>query len=82
MPKIIQKMTELTIQIKSTVPYNDINTDQSYNREVLLMRYGYFDNDNKEYVIEKVDLPTSWTNYLGVEDTCVVVNHTAERTTG
>lgn len=57
MPKIIQKMTELTIQIKSTVPYNDINTDQSYNREVLLMRYGYFDNDNKEYVIEKVDLP-------------------------
>ena len=26
---------------------------------------------------EKVDLPTSWTNYLGVEDTCVVVNHTA-----
>lgn len=46
------------------------------------MRYGYFDNDNKEYVIEKVDLPTSWTNYLGVEDTCVVVNHTAERTTG
>ena len=77
MPKIIQKMTELTIQIKSTVPYNDINTDQSFNREVLLMRYGFFDNDNKEYVIEKVDLPTSWTNYLGVEDTCVVVNHTA-----
>lgn len=41
------------------------------------MRYGYFDNINREYVIEKVDLPTSWTNYLGVEDTCVVVNHTA-----
>ncbi len=41
------------------------------------MRYGYFDNERREYVIEKVDLPTSWTNYLGVEDTCVVVNHTA-----
>lgn len=41
------------------------------------MRYGYFDNEQREYVIEKVDLPTSWTNYLGVEDTCVVVNHTA-----
>lgn len=41
------------------------------------MRYGYFDNEKREYVIEKVDLPTSWTNYLGVEDTCVVVNHTA-----
>lgn len=41
------------------------------------MKYGYFDNDNREYVIEKVDLPTSWTNYLGVEDMCAVVNHTA-----
>lgn len=41
------------------------------------MRYGYFDNENREYVIDKVDLPTSWTNYLGVEDTCVVINHTA-----
>lgn len=41
------------------------------------MRYGYFDNAKREYVIEKVDLPASWTNYLGVEDTYVVVNHTA-----
>lgn len=41
------------------------------------MRYGHFDDGRKEYVIERVDLPVSWTNYLGVEDTCVVVNHTA-----
>lgn len=41
------------------------------------MRYGHFDNERREYVIERVDLPASWTNYLGVEDTCVVVNHTA-----
>ncbi len=41
------------------------------------MKYGYFDNESKEYVIDRVDLQTSWTNYLGVEDTCVVVNHTA-----
>ena len=41
------------------------------------MRYGYFDNQKKEYVIERVDLPVSWTNYLGVKDMCVVVNHTA-----
>lgn len=41
------------------------------------MRYGYFDNKNQEYVIEKVDLPTSWTNYLGVKDMCAVINHTA-----
>lgn len=41
------------------------------------MRYGYFDNANREYVIERVDLPVSWTNYLGVEEFCTVVNHTA-----
>lgn len=41
------------------------------------MQYGYFDNQKKEYVIDRVDLPVSWTNYLGVKDMCVVVNHTA-----
>ncbi|MCR4740489.1 MAG: N,N'-diacetylchitobiose phosphorylase [Lachnospiraceae bacterium] len=41
------------------------------------MRYGYFDDEMNEYVIEKVDLPTSWTNYLGVRDMCAVVDHTA-----
>lgn len=41
------------------------------------MKYGYFDNEKREYVIDRVDLPTSWTNYLGLKDMCVVVNHTA-----
>lgn len=41
------------------------------------MRYGHFDNEKREYVIDRVDLPASWTNYLGVKDTCVVMNHTA-----
>lgn len=41
------------------------------------MQYGYFDNEKREYVIDRVDLPVSWTNYLGVKDLCVVVNHTA-----
>lgn len=41
------------------------------------MQYGHFDNENREYVIDRVDVPVSWTNYLGVEDTCAVVNHTA-----
>ncbi|TAH67619.1 MAG: N,N'-diacetylchitobiose phosphorylase [Anaerolineaceae bacterium] len=41
------------------------------------MKYGYFDVKNREYVIDKVNLPTSWTNYLGVNDLCCVVNHTA-----
>lgn len=41
------------------------------------MQYGHFDNENREYVIDRVDVPVSWTNYLGVEDTCAVINHTA-----
>ena len=41
------------------------------------MQYGHFDNDKREYVIDRVDLPTSWTNYLGVRDMAAVVNHTA-----
>jgi N,N'-diacetylchitobiose phosphorylase len=41
------------------------------------MQYGHFEEEKREYVIDRVDLPASWTNYLGVEDLCVVVNHTA-----
>jgi cellobiose phosphorylase len=29
------------------------------------MRYGYFDDDQKEYVITRPDTPRSWSNYLG-----------------
>jgi N,N'-diacetylchitobiose phosphorylase len=41
------------------------------------MQYGYFDNANREYVIDRVDVPVSWTNYIGVKDLCGVFNHTA-----
>ena len=41
------------------------------------MQYGHFDNEHREYVIDKVDIPCSWTNYLGVEDMATVVNQTA-----
>ena len=41
------------------------------------MRCGYFNETENEYVIEQVDLPVSWTNYLGVEEMAAVVNHTA-----
>lgn len=41
------------------------------------MNYGYFDNQNREYVIEKVNTPVSWTNYIGVGDMCAVLNQTA-----
>lgn len=41
------------------------------------MKYGYFDNENREYVIDKVNTPASWTNYIGVKDLCAVLNQTA-----
>lgn len=41
------------------------------------MKYGYFDNINREYVIDRIDLPTSWTNYIGTGDMYGVFNHTA-----
>lgn len=41
------------------------------------MQYGHFDNTRREYVIDRVDVPTSWTNYLGTEELCAVVNQTA-----
>lgn len=41
------------------------------------MRYGHFDDDRLEYVIDRVDVPASWINYLGVEDWCTVLNQNA-----
>jgi N,N'-diacetylchitobiose phosphorylase len=41
------------------------------------MRYGYSDNENREYVIECPDVPVSWTNYLGTKDFCTVLSQNA-----
>ena len=41
------------------------------------MQYGHFDNANREYVIDRVDLPVSWTNYIGTGEMVGVFNHTA-----
>ena len=46
-------------------------------RRRFFMQYGHFDDENREYVIDRIDLPTSWTNYLGVEKFATVINHTA-----
>src|SRR5579862_5151878 len=40
------------------------------------MKYGYFDEEAREYVVERPDTPRAWTNYLG--DTrygAVITNH-------
>jgi N,N'-diacetylchitobiose phosphorylase len=41
------------------------------------MQYGHFDDENREYVIDRVDVPVSWTNYLGTRDFCTVLSHNA-----
>ena len=40
------------------------------------MRYGRFDTARDEYVVERPDVPVSWTNYLGTKDLCTVLSHT------
>ena len=41
------------------------------------MRYGFFDDANKEYVIERPDTPLPWINYLGSEDYFGLISNTA-----
>jgi N,N'-diacetylchitobiose phosphorylase len=47
------------------------------DREREWMRYGHFDIENREYVIDRADAPVSWTNYLGVKDLCTVISQNA-----
>lgn len=41
------------------------------------MQYGYFDPVAREYVIDRVDTPVSWINYIGLKDMYGVFNQTA-----
>ncbi len=41
------------------------------------MRYGFFDDQAREYVIDRVDAPQSMTNYLGTQRMGTVISHTA-----
>lgn len=41
------------------------------------MKYGYFDDEAREYVITRPDTPTPWINYLGQEDYFAMISNTA-----
>jgi len=41
------------------------------------MRYGHFDDKNREYVIEQPDTPLPWINYLGSEEYFGLISNTA-----
>ncbi len=41
------------------------------------MKYGYFDDEQREYVITRPDTPLPWINYLGCEDFFGLISNTA-----
>ena len=41
------------------------------------MKYGHFDDENMEYVIQEPQTPLPWINYLGSEDFFTLVSNTA-----
>jgi cellobiose phosphorylase len=41
------------------------------------MKYGYFDDQNREYVISRPDTPLPWINYLGCEAYFGIISNTA-----
>lgn len=40
------------------------------------MKFGYFDDKKREYVIERPDTPLPWINYLGCEDYFGIISNT------
>src|SRR3990172_8776419 len=40
------------------------------------MRYGHFDDEQREYAIERPDTPLPWINYLGCEDHFGIISNT------
>jgi N,N'-diacetylchitobiose phosphorylase len=41
------------------------------------MQFGYFDNKNREYVVERPDTPRSWSNYLGSTEYGAIITNNA-----
>src|SRR4030066_17494 len=41
------------------------------------MKFGYFDDEKREYVITRPDTPLPWINYLGCEDYFGIISNTA-----
>lgn len=41
------------------------------------MKYGYFDDENKEYVITEPETPYPWINYIGCQDFYGLISNTA-----
>ena len=44
--------------------------------EDFIMKFGYFDDTNKEYVITSPKTPLPWINYLGSENFFSLISNT------
>lgn len=47
-----------------------------HRKELFNMKYGYFNDPEKEYVITSPDTPLPWINYLGSEDFFSLISNT------
>jgi len=41
------------------------------------MKFGYFDDRNREYVITRPDTPLPWINYIGCQEYFGIISNTA-----
>lgn len=41
------------------------------------MKYGFFDDANREYVITTPETPSPWINYSGTQDFFSIISNTA-----
>ena len=43
------------------------------------MKYGYFDDKEREYVIDRPDTPAPWVNYLGSPEYGAIISNNDRR---
>ncbi|MCR5618628.1 MAG: hypothetical protein K6F65_00880, partial [Lachnospiraceae bacterium] len=41
------------------------------------MQFGHFDDEAYEYVVDRPDTPTSWSNYLGTTEYGAIITNNA-----
>ena len=46
------------------------------------MQFGYFDNENREYVITNPKTPAPWANYLGSPEYGALISNNAGKARG
>ena len=78
---IFQKTTKNNLLFsRKSVTFNILGYENDYFALLprrSLMRFGYFDDEHKEYVITTPRTPLPWINYLGCEDFFTLLSNTA-----